>query len=1480
MTTVGSLRLLVYSCLLWTLAMAGSQYGNSTFRILYQRKLTPGQPIKLVVSLHGASGPVNMRMEIVDYDGLRMQDTKTVYISNTAETQTLDLEVSENLKRPQYHSSIYLHVIGWGGLQFDRFGPLIWKNKRVAVLVQTDRETYQPGQTVRFRTLVMESDATLSHEKMTVTIKDPLHSMVGQWTREENGEGDGVFEGYMPTAMDLRLGTWTIEAEVDGESTSRPFYVRQYDMPSHEGYLMMKKYGALTETEYKAKVTARTIYGTPLAGRVIVNITVLHRRTNVSLVKEYQLDAKGDAKFTLTKQELMNLGTRTIRAYYAQRGYCLNCPFYITSSTFNVSAKVISEDGEETIDSSTFRVLRSLYYVRFLSHSTPAYKSGLPSVFYFQSTYPDGSANLDAAGTSVNVTVKYWRLTNGSSSYISRYYWRRNPYSELTTLVNQTVLLDDEAKGQIITPPIPENITYYMSVQIRNGPNTYTRSVRPYLSPSKTYMQVYLATPEPAINKLMRVNVMSNKPFYGYTYVVSSKGAIVLNGTVNRNAASTSSFFNIRVTADMAPVLNVLVYYQSDSSEIIADRLIVPLEVFSAAKLNLTFAQETAEPRGKATLTVRADANTKVFFLGHDKRVHRLGNNIRKEEIMSNLIKFDTSSGYYYKGNWRYYYHAYNTQGVLTSAGFYIMTDADVYGSNYQYMPRHYSMRQYYHYHYHYSSRYSRHNLAGPPVKTVKRPETPVEYFLQHLPETWLWDSLDMGNKRYKTYSVDIPNRISTLKLTAFGYNPEKGLSVIDDTVKLYTTKTLFIELYMPDAVTLGETVCIKTYTTNMGEERVTASVSLQKGRKVFKNVLVQVKKGKTKVSYKAITARKSLGVLMPLDRVKTMFCIKPEVVGNMQIRVMATSTGSASDDMRGVLKVKAPGSRKTKKYPMLIEIPASGEFTKTININLPSGVVDGSVRVAARLSGDAIGLALENLDNLLTKPFGCGEQNMIRFAPYVYVIKYLRMTGRLSQSPLADAIDYMFKGYQHQLTYQRYDGSFSAFGNNDMSGSMWLTAFVVKSFSQAKALNLPRLAIEDDVIYRAVGWITENQNADGSFREPGKMIHSGLQMGSASDMRMAAYVTIALTEVNGTFTPKMKILAKYRVRSSLALSVKYLEDNLSEMAEGDSYTACIVAYALALAGSSSASDAVDTMHGMVQTDGSMKYWSVEGEDDSLGIEATAYAMMALKLKGENNKIPPIFRWLNQQRGSRGGFFSTADTMTGLEALAAMTHLALPRNFSPINVNWSWKMGTSKPKTASQQIKEGNVLDTQKIEIPMANTKYADQVTLTATSSGGRRFALAEVIVQYFVEDQSDISQGQGLDIETTVMNNTATSFRLRTCVSRQANTSKGMYVMVIKVPSGYQLDKKSMYGNASKVEIEEDNDVVFYYYESQLDMPDNCPVLTMKTKHCVSSLQSKTIKLNNYYVRRPKFKTTYSVNQYDVCQLAPYYMMCTPPPA
>ena len=47
---------------------------------------------------------------------------------------------------------------------------------------------------------------------------------------------------------------------------------------------------------------------------------------------------------------------------------------------------------------------------------------------------------------------------------------------------------------------------------------------------------------------------------------------------------------------------------------------------------------------------------------------------------------------------------------------------------------------------------------------------------------------------------------------------------------------------------------------------------------------------------------------------------------------------------------------------------------------------------------GDLMGPTLK-VDSLLRLPYGCGEQNMVNFAPSIYIMKYLSSVEQLSES-------------------------------------------------------------------------------------------------------------------------------------------------------------------------------------------------------------------------------------------------------------------------------------------------------------------------------------------------------------------------------------------------------------------------------------------------------------------------------------------------
>lgn len=61
--------------------------------------------------------------------------------------------------------------------------------------------------------------------------------------------------------------------------------------------------------------------------------------------------------------------------------------------------------------------------------------------------------------------------------------------------------------------------------------------------------------------------------------------------------------------------------------------------------------------------------------------------------------------------------------------------------------------------------------------------------------------------------------------------------------------------------------------------------------------------------------------------------------------------------------------------------------------------------------TADLLGPLVENLGDLLRMPYGCGEQNMLYFAPNVFLIIYLQRTDTYTPEVAEKAENYMLVG-------------------------------------------------------------------------------------------------------------------------------------------------------------------------------------------------------------------------------------------------------------------------------------------------------------------------------------------------------------------------------------------------------------------------------------------------------------------------------------
>lgn len=92
---------------------------------------------------------------------------------------------------------------------------------------------------------------------------------------------------------------------------------------------------------------------------------------------------------------------------------------------------------------------------------------------------------------------------------------------------------------------------------------------------------------------------------------------------------------------------------------------------------------------------------------------------------------------------------------------------------------------------------------------------------------------------------------------------------------------------------------------------------------------------------------------------------------------------------------------------------------------------------------------------------------------------------------PYNTVICFFYVGYQRELKYRHDDGSYSAFGSSDKEGSVWLTAFVLRSFGQARRF----ISIDEKDLSLSTAWILKMQFENGCFRPSGMVHHKEMKV-------------------------------------------------------------------------------------------------------------------------------------------------------------------------------------------------------------------------------------------------------------------------------------------------------------------------------------------------------------------------------------------------
>ncbi|XP_034243701.1 CD109 antigen isoform X1 [Thrips palmi] len=1441
-------------CVFW-IASVSAVDAAGTYTIVAPRVIRPNTDFSVAVTTQGTGQPTSVTLEVSgrqDSGGSISQRVLQTIMVEPYSTRTARLEI------PDLGSGHYrLTARGQGGVNFENATDLQYVHKSYSVFIQTDKAIYKPGHTVQFRVLALNANLKPSVTlPLDIFISDGKGHRVKEWKRVPLTRG--VFSGELPLSESPVLGDWNITAAIQDQMFTENFQVAEYVLPNFEVTADVPDFTTYKEGKIAAIIRARYTYGKPVRGEATVTAyptyisDILQPIFQPPVRKVVPIDGKAAVEFDLEKElKLQGDFTRDLQLdVTVEEAHTLRRQ--------NITKHITVHKYKYTLE-----LIRSSKY----------FKPGLKYSAWVKVAHHDGTPVQDDINP---VTFRYG------------YTWDTDKYTSFERPLPRS--------GIVKVDFFPPSDAVTLGIEARYLDLTeWFSTIDAALSPSSSFVQAVLVTQNPKVNEDVEIEVNSTSPLSHLSYQVMGRGDIVVAHSIPL-AGQRSTTFRFLATHPMAPNARVLIHSVLETGEVVADVLDVELEGLLQNFVDLSLNPTTTEPGRDVELRLQTRPNSYIGILAVDQSVLVLrdGNDITEADIKEELRSYSPDPATHEallgvepalpRGRalrlrrrapgWRP--GSATAQEVFDNAGTVILTNGLVMESM-RVVHEDDPLRA--------QNRALHRSFPVPGLPVVKpdlgpavaylpatRPPLAGPYAFSRIPPpvwnhpkvfltkppapTWLFTNVSSGSDGRATIKRAVPDSITSWVVTAFSVDPLYGLGLTPQPSKLTVFRPFFVSVDLPYSVIRGEVVSIPIVVFNYMGQDVRTDVTLEHaGDLEFAEVSNEIN---AEPAPKLELYRRKKVTVRAQDAAMVSFMVIPRELGYVTIKVQATSE-RASDIIERRLLVKPEGETVFRNKAILVDLRNSNSFKTNVTLHVPKYIVPGSERIEVSAVGDILGPSIPNLDSLIRMPHGCGEQNMLNFVPNVVILDYLKNSRQLSQAVESRARAYMEKGYQQELTYRHKDGSFSAFGETDPSGSTWLTAFVARAFRQGQAY----IPLEERVIDEALQWLAEHQATNGSFPEEGKVIHSDMQGGAGRGLALTAYV---LT----TFLYNQQFTSKYR--NTINKAVDYLVRNIGGVE--DPYAIAVTTYALHLALHPTKEAAFNLLESKAQSNSEHKWWNKTvpaGQErnpwytrpNSLAVEMTSYAMLTYLQRGLVNEAIPIMHWLVAQRNANGGFVSTQDTVLGMQALASLLErISAP----PGNVVVTFSYRAAAGQTSSISINRVNSMILQKQEVP----RGVREVEISATGSG---VALVQVSYAYNV----NVTAAWPLfTLDPQVdKNSDSNHLQLSICagfVPTPAANESNMAVMEVSLPSGFTVDRDALPSleqsqHVRRVETKEQDTVVVLYFDKMV-RKEYCPTVSAFRTHKVARQRPVPVTVFDYYDQSRRARAFYEPRVATLCDI------------
>ncbi|KAL7015211.1 hypothetical protein ACKWTF_016343 [Chironomus riparius] len=1378
-----------------------------------------------------------------------------------------------------------LEVKSMTGKKFNQSVALHMNLRKYSTFIQTDKSIYKPGDSVKFRVFVVDADTKpFKFDDIEIFITDGGRNRVKQFESPKSKFFKGVYRNELQLSDSPVMGTWKIHVKVNNKSnTNKDFVVDEYVLPKFE-LTMDTEPANFKDGKIRATVKAKYTFGKFAKGTATVTAEVYrshYSREEQKLIDESirvskQLDVNGKkfVEFDVINELKMN------QSRYER--------FVTLTATFveELSQKEMNVTKDIYVEKSPYKIE--------LTKSAEKIKPGLPFKLRAQVMKHDKNMPVTDSHNPVKFEIKYnydIMRTCTRKDYPEwfdpyfRFYKRNETVTQRTLTVDDIITSEYECREvksmDEVREVFPKNGLAELPLEVIGNitdirvdasyldASDYTNYISRAVSESNKFIQLYYSPQWTQSNDSYVVRIASNEKINRLNYkIIGSSGYMETKSY--RYAKIMDDYLEIVPTTSMGSSIQVIVFCITEEGELISDSIDFDLDGNFANNINLHLSSEQVKPGENVTITVDSTPNSFVGLLGIDQSVLFLksGNDIDEVTVSNELRRFESYDIYHYR---RYdgpneYYEDFNKNLVIISNTKgsqkykYIPTyDNHTYDlplDGYPYPTKQYEIAAY--------DRVSASDFdsdavpfSGGGASAGGGGPKPIE-IRKDFPETWLFEDFDMENSNKHVLTKKVPDTITSWIITGFSLNPNLGLGLTKEPTKLNVFQPFFVSTNLPYSIKRGEVVSIPFSVFNYLGTDQNVIVKFFNSDRDFEFVEVNEAENSVSRQKRALEKERTKEILVKSNEGTSIsFMIRPLKVGHITIKVTAESQ-LAGDGVERQLKVEPEGVTQYFNEAVFVDLRNQKNFRKNIQITVPSEAVEDSTRMEASVIGDILGPTIENLDNLIQLPYGCAEQNMLKFVPNILVLEYLTNLNKLNPEMEAKLKKHLDVGYQKQLTYKNKGGSYSGFGMKTENGSTWLTAYVAKSFNQASKY----IDIDQEVITEALDFLSSVQSDNGSFPEFGHVSYTPMQGGASKGIGLTAYTLI-------TFLENKQHGEKYK--DTIKKSLDYVVKNIWEL--DDIYALAIASYALQLARHETKDELLAKLNNKAEEMEGMKYWKKEIVEDegraywfyrrrsTVNVEMTSYAMLAFILAGHDQQTIPIMKWLVSQRNYRGGFQSTQDTVVGLQALS---QLASKIPFSNNQMRISIKPENSAQK--SFDLNDKNSLILQKAELPSSSRTFE----VTANGNG---FAILQISYKYNLDNKGKHPR---FNLKPTVDTTSNKEFlNLKVCtnfVPDSQDDKSNMAIMEVTLPSGFTFDNDHLTElmtteKVKKVETKDVDTVIMVYFDD-IEATYICPSFHAYRTHAVANHKPAPIVVNDYYDNSRHARAFYNPPEISLCDI------------